>query len=271
MKQNVQTYRHLRSLLLLLMMVVGVSKMYAQETPDYSGTYFIANGNSYSSTNAANNFYLVPATNANYATDQPHLTTTKSGQVLNCCWQIVKNGDYYRIIHVADGKYLTANPAMDGTSGNDVGRLRVHLQEFADIAADTDGNTLFNIVLNSKGGYNIRHKDMSDIVNKSATTYLDPAGGNVDGTNLTSGRTASTSNGKVNVGGGIGYWTDEAAARWQFEAVPQNNTYTYNIVDRQGNIAIKYTTGADQRAAKALSSYTDIPEAIRSPYLNERR
>ena len=266
MKQNVQTYRHLRSLLLLLMMTVGATGAWGET--DYSGTYFIANGNGYSSTNAANNFYLVPATNANYATDQPHLTTTKSGQVLNCCWQIVKNGDYYRIIHVADGKYLTANPAMDGTSGNDVGRLRVHLQEFADIAADTDGNTLFEIKVNSNGGYNIRHKDMSDIVNKSTTTYLDPAGGNVDGTNLTSGRTASTSNGKVNVGGGIGYWTDEAAARWQFEAVPQNNTYTYNIVDRQGNIAIKYTTGANQPAASPLSSYTDIPLAIRSPYLN---
>ena len=266
MKQNVQTYRHLRSLLLLLMMTVGATGAWGQT--NYSGTYFIANGNGYSSTNAANNFYLVPATNANYATDQPHLTTTKSGQVLNCCWQIVKNGDYYRIIHVADGKYLTANPAMDGTSGNDVGRLRVHLQEFADIAADTDGNTLFNIVLNSKGGYNIRHKDMTDKINNSTTTYLDPAGGNIDGTNLTNTRTATTSAGKMNVGGGIGYWTDEAAARWRFEPVPQNNTYTYNIVDRQGRIAIKYTTGADQPAAKALSDYTDIPEAIRSPYLD---
>lgn len=272
MKKHTTTFQFrpdgIKSLLLMLLLMMTVGATGAWGETDYSGTYFIANGNGYSSTNAANNFYLVPATNANYATDQPHLTTTKSGQVLNCCWQIVKNGDYYRIIHVADGKYLTANPAMAGTSGNDVGRLRVHLQEFADIAADTDGNTLFNIVLNSKGGYNIRHKDMSDKINNSTTTYLDPAGGNVDGTNLTSGRTASTSNGKVNVGGGIGYWTDEAAARWQFEKVPQNNTYTYNIVDRQGNIAIKYTTDADQPAASPLSSYTDIPAAIRSPYLN---
>ncbi|MBQ9204359.1 MAG: hypothetical protein IJ155_08970 [Prevotella sp.] len=266
-KYQKSTKRLLRSLLLVAVMMLGGATGAWGET-DYSGTYFIANGNGYSSTNAANNFYLVPATNANYATDQPHLTTTKSGQVLNCCWQIVKNGDYYRIIHVADGKYLTANPAMDGTSGNDVGRLRVHLEEIADITSDTDGNTLFEIKVNSKGGYNIRHKDMSDKVNNSTATYLDPAGGNVNGTNLTSGRTASTSNGKVNVGGGIGYWTDEAAARWQFEAVPQNNTYTYNIVDRQGNIAIKYTTGADQPAASPLSSYTDIPAAIRSPYLN---
>ncbi len=272
MKKHTTTFQFrpdgIKSLLLMLLLMMTVGATGAWGETDYSGTYFIANGNGYSSTNAANNFYLVPATNANYATDQPHLTTTKSGQVLNCCWRIVKSGDYYRIIHVADGKYLTANPAMAGTSGNDVGRLRVHLQEFADIAADTDGNTLFEIKVNSKGEYNIRHKDMSDKINNSTTTYLDPAGGNVDGTNLTSGRTASTSNGKVNVGGGIGYWTDEAAARWRFEEVPQNNTYTYNIVDCSGRIAIKYTTGADQPAAKALSSYTDIPAAIRSPYLN---
>ena len=254
--------------LLLTLMTLGATNALAQPD-DYSGTYFIANGNGYNSNNVDNNFYLVPATNSNYATDQPHLTTSKTGQVLNCVWRVEKEteGDYYRIIHVADGKYLTANPKYDGTTGNNVGRLRVHLEEFADIETDTDGNTLFEIVLNSNGGYNIRHKDMSDKINNSTTTYLDPAGGNVDNTNITNLRTMSTSSGTVIVGGGIGYWTDEPAARWRFEPVPQNNTYTYNIVDSQGRIAIKYTTGADQHAAKALNSYTDIPEAIRSPYL----
>ena len=249
--------------LILLLLLAGANGAWGQD--DYSGTYFIANGNGYSAT-VANNFYLVPATNSNYGNDAntPHLTTSKTGQVLNCCWQVVKSGDYYRIIHVADGKYLTANPAYSGTSGNDVGRLRVHLEEMA----TPDDNTLFEIKENSNGVYNIRHKDMTDKINNSTTTYLDPAGGNVNGTNLTNTRTATTSSGKINVGGGIGYWTDEAAARWRFELVPQNNTYTYNIVDRSGRIAIKYTTGADQPAAKALSSYTDIPAAIRSPYLN---
>ena len=232
------------------------------------GTFFIANGNGYSSSNVANNFYLVPATNSNYDTGQPHLTTSKTGQVLNSCWKVVQvtvgEKEYYRFIHVVDGKYLTANPAYSGTSGNDVGRLRVHLETM-----DTpDDNTLFERMTNNNGGYNIRHKDMADKINNNTKTYLDPAGGNVDGTNLTNARTAKTSTGTINVGGGIGYWTEEPAARWRFEEVPQNNTYTYNIVDRQGRIAIKYTTGADQPAAKALSDYTDIPEAIRSPYLN---
>lgn len=47
-------------------------------------------------------------------------------------------------------------------------------------------------------------------------------------------------------------------------------TYTYNIVDNEGRIAIKYTLKADEKqmATKALGSdYTSIPEAIRSPYL----
>ena len=263
------------SVLVLLMMVIGAHKVWGQETPDYSGTYFIANGNGYKSNDVANNFYLVPATNSNYATDQPHLTTSKTGQVLNCCWQIVKkeveDKVYYHIIHVLDGKYLTANPEYDGTTGNDVGRLRVHLETIANPEENED--ILFEITPNNAGGCNIRHKDMSDIIKNGNTTYtityLDPAGGNREGTNLTDYRTMNTSSGKVNIGGGIGYWGDEPAARWRFERVPQNNTYTYNIVDNQGRIAIKYTTGADQPAAKALSSYLNLPEEIRSPYLKD--
>ena len=177
------------------------------------GAFYIANANGYNSNNTATNFYLVPATNSNYTDNQPHLTTSKTDQELNSCWQIVKDGDYYRIIHMSDGKYLTANPAYSGTSGNNLGRLRVHLEEM-----DTpDNNTLFEIQLNDNGGYNIRHKDMADKINNSTTTYLDPAGGNINGTDLTNYRTMVTSSGNVNIGGGIGYWTDEPAARWYFE------------------------------------------------------
>ncbi len=246
---------------IILLLAVG-TKAWAV---DYSGTYFIANGNGYKSADVANNFYLVPATNSNYENDadKPHLTTSKTGQVLNSCWRIEKSGDYYHIIHVADGKYLTANPKYDGTSGNNVGRLRVHLETMT----EPDNSTLFEIKTNSNGGYNIRHKDMTDKINNSTTTYLDPAGGNVDGTNLTSLRQMDTSSGKVNVGGGIGYWTDEPAARWQFEEVPQNNTYIYNMVDSQGNITVKMTV-TGQPAARALSGYTDIPTEIRSHYID---
>ncbi len=228
---------------LLLMLILGSGNVWGQD--DYSGVYYLGNGNGYNAENVANNFYLFPATNADYTTDQPHLTTYKSGHVDNSCWYVIKNGAYYNIIHAADGKYLAANPAYDGTSGNNVGRLRVHLE-----AMDTpDNSTLFEIKLNKNGGYNIRHKDMADKINNSTTTYLDPAGGNRDGTDLTNYRTMDTSSGTVNVGGGIGYWTDEAAARWYFEnalsidppTITNNDDGTFTITTETG-ATIYYTT-----------------------------
>ena len=210
-----------------------------------SGVYYLGNGSGYNAENVANNFYLLPATNADYATGQPHLTTYKSGHVDNSCWYVIKNGAYYNIIHAADGKYLTANPAYDGTTDNNVGRLRVHLE-----AMDTpDNSTLFEIKPNKNGGYNIRHKDMADKINNSTTTYLDPAGGNRDGTDLTNYRTMDTSSGTVNIGGGIGYWTDEPAARWYFENALSidSPTFTNNFdgtitITADGGAAIYYTT-----------------------------
>ncbi len=229
---------------LLLMMTVGVNGVWGQDT-DYSGTYYLANGNGYNSGNVANNFYLIPATNADYATGQPHLTTYKTNHDNNSYWYVIKNGVYYNIIHAADGKYLTANPAYDGTTDNNVGRLRVHLEAMG----TPDNNTMFEITPNNSGGYNIRHKDMTDVINKSAKTYLDPAGGNIDNTNLTNARTMSTSSGTVNVGGGIGYWTDEPAARWYFEnalsidppTITNNFDGTVTITAESG-AAIYYTT-----------------------------
>lgn len=42
-------------------------------------------------------------------------------------------------------------------------------------------------------------------------------------------------------------------------------SYTYNVVNRQGNIAIQHTV--KQAVGKPLSGYTAIPESIRSPYI----
>ena len=47
--------------------------------------------------------------------------------------------------------------------------------------------------------------------------------------------------------------------------VPLEHTYTYNIVNKQGNIAI--STELTQTVGK-LSGYNDIPESIRSPYID---
>ncbi|MBR0265332.1 MAG: hypothetical protein IJQ60_15790 [Prevotella sp.] len=48
-----------------------------------------------------------------------------------------------------------------------------------------------------------------------------------------------------------------------FEAV--TNAYTYSVVDRSGRVAIKYHV--TQQAGSKLDGYSDIPEAIRSPYI----
>lgn len=56
-----------------------------------------------------------------------------------------------------------------------------------------------------------------------------------------------------------------STSRMHLQELP-NYSYTYNIVDNKGNIAIKYTV--DEMVTKSLDSdYTYIPEAIRSPYL----
>lgn len=226
-------------LLLLVMMTVGTGKTWGQI--DFSGTYYLGNSNGYSGT-ISNNFYLIPSEGCYYGGDlnTPHLTTYKSNHAGESLWRIEKTGNYYYIIQ-GEGeseKYLTANPAYDGTTGNNVGRLRVHLDSKTTGSEDP---YLFMIVPNVNGGYNIKHKDMSDKINNSTTTYLDPAGGNVDNKNATSARTMSTTNGTVNVGGTIGYWTDEPAARWIFEDKITRPTIAYS----GNNITITYPSSAE--------------------------
>ncbi len=48
---------------------------------------------------------------------------------------------------------------------------------------------------------------------------------------------------------------------------PLTYNYIYNIVDKDNRIAIKYTTTTPELVGRKLTSYTDIPAAIRSPYL----
>ena len=228
----------LRTMLLLIILTLGTGTSWGQT--DFSGTYYLGNSNGYSGT-ISNNFYLIPSVGCYYGGDPntPHLTTYRSNHADESLWRIKKTGDYYYIIHGKgeNEKYLSANPQYDGTTGNNVGRLRVHLESKTTGSEDP---YLFMIVPNVNGGYNIKHKDMSDKINNSTTTYLDPAGGNVDNKNATNARTMSTTNGTVNVGGTIGYWTDEPAARWIFEDKITRPTISYS----SGNVIITYSTSA---------------------------
>lgn len=84
------------------------------------------------------------------------------------------------------------------------------------------------------------------------------------------------SNGLDDFGHGYLNNNDNGKARYQKYAgndyknsdltfVPLERTYTYNIVNKQGNIAI--STELTQAVGK-LSGYNDIPESIRSPYID---
>ena len=60
------------------------------------------------------------------------------------------------------------------------------------------------------------------------------------------------------------YTSDRPGAQLTFNYVTAN--YIYNIVDTHGNVAIKYSVN-DVGVGTPLTGYADIPEAIRSPYL----
>lgn len=215
---------------------------------DFSGIYYLGNSKDYPGT-TADNFYLIPSVGCYYEDNPatPHLTTFKSNHNSESLWRIEKTGEYYYIISIGGDteKYLTANPKYDGTTGNDVGRLRVHLEERTTTTLADDN--LFMIVPNINGGFNIKHKDMSDKINNSTITYLDPAGGNYNDKNATSGR--QMLNKTKDVGGTIGYWTDEPAARWIFEDKITRPTIAYSgnniTITYPSSATIYYTTNGD--------------------------
>ncbi|MBQ7513691.1 MAG: chitobiase/beta-hexosaminidase C-terminal domain-containing protein [Prevotella sp.] len=139
---------------LLLLMVVGVSGMKAQETPDYSGIYYIASdGNAaaverdtnnklveetytYSASSPESNYYLVPASDPVQTNEKdayfdgttrqkPFLTTYKVGQESNPNWSeavwVIRqvtddDGTFYYIMHAETGKYVIYDPSWTNTA-----------------------------------------------------------------------------------------------------------------------------------------------------------
>ena len=121
----------------------------------YEGTWYITNGN---------NYYLCPAAgyyNGNVET--PYITTYQTGKDNNSIWTIEKveidDVTYYRIIHNATGKYITAN---DAVSGYDAAYVRLHLESFT---TPTDA-TLF-IIVTYNGKIGIRSKNYNDAANNN--------------------------------------------------------------------------------------------------------
>ena len=192
------------ALMVLTMVMAGVTEAWGQAT-DYSGYYYIASNDGYGS----DPFYLCVAdAGLVYDTDQPYLTTYKTGQVSGSIWHIQKapgEGDYYYVIHHADSKYLTHNTTKTDTES----RLRVHLQESLD-----EDNSLFFIKKESNYQYfTISPKAVSG-------ESLNPAGNNYNNYAGTNNKTAKINGKSVNVGGLIGLWANnDVRSRWRLEEI----------------------------------------------------
>ena len=242
---------------------------------DFSGAWFIVNEADHGKT-VENRWYMVPAKNpsrAHYADayfndqycnasgkgdytgsnygdpEKPFLTTYKTSQDANSIWDVTDSGDgYYYIRHRLTGKYVIYQPPYKDA----VNRKSVHLETL-----DAPGeNAKFAITGSSLSGpINIRPASLT-----SGNRFLNPAGNNANQYN--SGGGDYWHNGMIGV-----YSASNGNSQWYFEAVPKRS-YTYNIVDTSGRIAIKYTTAADQSPGVALSGYASIPEDIRSPYIS---
>ena len=164
----------LSTLMLLMLMVLGSASAWAQD--DYSGIYFIANNNTntFNPNDASTNWYMVPASNGgdgsvnpnawqwNSDSNTPLITTYQTGKDYNSVWKIEKTGDYYHIIHLESGKYLTYN------SPEYTKRRAFHLQ-----AEDGGDNSLFTLTKRADGFFNINRKGLT-----SGNCWLNPANGN---------------------------------------------------------------------------------------------
>ena len=262
-------------LLLVMMMTVGVGKMWGEETPDYSGTYFIVSGRTDQCdvNKLEANFYLCPTegwyfydgTNSYTTTDngKPFLTTYNcldgSYDASKAVWVIEKHpetGCYYikqkKTTTNNKYRYLVSNGKISGSSS--ARRMRVHLEEVADAnALETLGDkALFEIIFHaedatcpadhldiiphSSSGWNGSEKRL--VVNYSNINNLKASTDKPDGPNGTYGK---------GTGGIIGVYSTEPNEMWHLEVPRPVISFDANnkvqITDPTGFAsAIYYTT-----------------------------
>ena len=241
----------LRTLTLTLLMATGAAGAWGQS--DYSGTWYITNGS---------NYYLCPALGYYQDNnDTPYLTTFQTGKDKNSIWRVEKVDDggdtYYRFIHNATGKYLTANDVVDASNP---ARLRLHLEAF-DTPTDA---TLFIINKHSSNAkIAIRSKDYDDSANDRY--WFDIANGNKG--NYWNG----------NFDGSLGFWRSltavNDAALWTLEtatATCANPVITYNEASATFSISypgdgtgvsIHYTVDGTEPTSSSATYSSAIAEA----------
>ena len=154
--------------------------------PGYAGIYYIQSSN--------REYFMYPV-----GGESTYVKTAKNSDK-NAIWKIERVGDYYRIIHYEDNKYLVAEDATVETN-------TVSLVE-----TDSPGETaLFEITRKSGSETNIFDQIIlfrpKAADNEDGKNYLNTTSGN-DGTHT------------------IGLYTDTGSSLWRLGKVPANPTFT---------------------------------------------
>ena len=123
-------------------------------------------------------------------------------------WKIEIVGDYYRIIHYKDGKYLVAKDVVDGSMPDE--------ETVSLVETDSPGeNTLFEITRKSGEESDIMQQILlirpKAAPIESEHKYLNTRGGN-DGTHT------------------IGLYDDTGSSEWKLATVPAKPTFTVNDI-----------------------------------------
>lgn len=224
----------------------------AEDTPDYSGVYYIGSRD-YKVNNLPSNYYLCPtegwafykATNSVTGTDngQPFLTTyqCKDGiyDAIKSVWIIEKHltePDCYYIIQGLTGRYMISNGKI---SDGNARRMRVHLETVSD-PASLDDKALFEIT---------SHSDHLDIIPHSTEgrngineKYLVVNNGNKNQLDGESSKNDGPTDFKP-TGGIIGLYSHEDNAEFYLEKaalITNNYNGTFTITASTGS-TIYYT------------------------------
>ena len=261
-----RTYVLPKALFLALLMLVGITGAWGQDTPDYSGVYYIRSESTNKDTDGdyylcpTKNWYLYKATNSyeddtddNDDNGQPFLTTyqCKDGvyDASKAVWDVVKHPtktDCYYIIQRKTGRYMVSN----GQIGSDANRMRVHLEAVADATALANLGDLALFEITSHSGHIDIVPHSTDgrngdtyiylVVNFKNFNELKGSDGKKGGPNGTYG---------TNTAGIIGLYNQEENHKWFLESAKcttpvitfSNTTSTITITAGDGE-SIYYTT-----------------------------
>ena len=204
-----------------------------------------------------NNFYLKQDTwGSEINTSSANVTSPTSFEYL---WKF-NIVDPYQITIQSQSSSYTNYYLSSKTSKNDFADIR--LQQTLSAAQDTKAWAFSLLRGGTDGTYRLIVTDGST-VNSTTDNRLDSYGHGYLNNNRKGNKT--TYHLYYQTSGNQGEVNSTAYARCDLTIESLNANYTYNIVDTQGHIAIKYTVS--QPMGSPLRGYEAIPAAIRSPYI----